>query len=80
MRTRERDRALPRHEAAPALDVTISLGLLGALAIYLYASVGPVYGGTRVRRGTAAAALTAAAAAIVLGYRFALLVMTLATT
>jgi hypothetical protein len=66
--------------AARRLDVTLSLALLGACATYLYASIGPVYGGGRVRRVASAAALTIAAAAIVLGYRFALLVITLATT
>lgn len=66
--------------AARALDATLSLGLLAACAMYLYASIGPVYGGGRVRRVAGAAALTIAAAAIVLGYRFALLVITLATT
>jgi hypothetical protein len=66
--------------AAGALDATLSLALLAALAVYLYASIGPVYGGSRVRRAVSAAALTLAAAAIVLGYRFALLVITPATT
>jgi hypothetical protein len=66
--------------AARTLDITLSLALLGACAIYLFTSIGPVYGGGRLRRAAAAAALTMAAAAIVLGYRFALLVFTLATT
>jgi hypothetical protein len=65
---------------ARTLDVALSFGLLGACAIYLYMSIGPVYGGGQARRAAAAAALTIAAAAIVLGYRFALLVVTLATT
>jgi len=66
--------------AARTLDLALSFGLLGACATYLYLSIGPVYGGGQARRAAAAAALTIAAAAIVLGYRFALLVVTLATT
>jgi hypothetical protein len=46
----------------------------------LYISIGRVYGATGVRRAVRVAVLTVAAAAIVLGYRFVLFVITLYTT
>lgn len=62
------------------LDAVLSVGLLLACASYLYVAIGAVYGGGRLSRVLPAAALTVGVAAIVLGYRFALMLVTLATT
>jgi len=62
---------------AETLDGTFSIFLLAACGIYLYFASGAVYGGGRVARGLKSAALAVGAAAIVLGYRFALLLITL---
>ena len=48
-----------------------------ACAIYLYAATGAVYDETRTIRILKVVALTVGVAAIVLGYRFALLLITL---
>ena len=45
----------------------------------LYFATGAVYGGGRAARGLKSAALAVGAAVIVLGYRFALLLITLYT-
>ena len=52
---------------------------MAGCGVYLYFAIGRVYGGTRTTRLVNAAGLTVAVAAIVLGYRFALLVITLYT-
>ena len=62
------------------VDAVLSIALTLGCATYLYLAVGTVYGGTRIVRTMRAAALTIAAVAIVLGYRFALLLLTLFTT
>ena len=59
------------------LDHAISIGLMAGCGIYLYFAIGRVYGGRRRARLINAAGLTVGVAAIVLGYRFALLVITL---
>jgi hypothetical protein len=59
------------------LDGAISIALLAACGTYLYFATGAVYGGGRAARGLKAAALAVGAAVIVLGYRFALLLITL---
>ena len=61
------------------LDDVISIGLLTACGVYLYFATGAVYGGGRAARAFKSAALAVGAAAIVLGYRFALLLITLYT-
>lgn len=61
------------------VDATFSIILLGACALYLYFAAGVVYGGGRTARALKSAALAVGAAAIVLGYRFALLLLTLYT-
>jgi hypothetical protein len=66
--------------ASEGLDDLLSITLLLACAVYLYISTGRVYGATSARRMAKVAILTAAAAAIVLGYRFVLFVITLYTT
>ena len=69
----------PRSPSA-RLDAVLSIALLVASATYLYRAIGVVYGGRTPWRLTSAAVLTCGAAAIVLGYRFALLLITLYTT
>jgi hypothetical protein len=59
------------------LDHAISIGLMAVCGAYLYFAIGRVYGGSRKARLVNAVGLTVAVAAIVLGYRFALLVITL---
>lgn len=64
--------------ASAWVDNLLSIVNVGVCAAYLYLAIGPVYAGSRASRAVAALGLTAAAAAIVLGYRFALFVITLA--
>ena len=66
--------------ASEGLDDLLSITLLLACAGYLYISTGRVYGATSAGRVVKVAILTAAAAAIVLGYRFVLFMITLYTT
>lgn len=68
------------RSANQRLDAVLSIALTLASAVYLYIAIGVVYGGTQIGRVLRAAALTIAATAIVLGYRFALLLLTLFTT
>jgi len=65
--------------SSQGLDSALSIGLVVGCATYLYVAIGVVYGGTRTGRVLRAIALSAGAAAIVLGYRFALLLLTLYT-
>ena len=62
------------------LDGVLSISLLIACAIYLYAAIGAVYGGGRMARIVSTIVLTGAVAAIVLAYRFVLFFITLYTT
>ena len=62
-----------------ALDYTISISLLLASAVYLYFSAGTVYGTRGVVRILKVTALTVCVAAVLLGYRFFLLMVTLFT-
>ena len=66
--------------ASEGLDHAISLVLLFACALYLYIATGRVYSAAGVRRAVKVVVLTVAAAAIVLGYRFVLLLITLYST
>jgi hypothetical protein len=59
------------------LDYAVSIALVLACGVYLYFAIGAVYGGSRPARVLESAALTTGVAAIVLGYRFALLLITL---
>ena len=59
------------------LDHILSTVLLVACGCYLYVAIGRVYGGTRRARAVRAAGLAVSVAAIVLGYRFVLLLITL---
>jgi len=58
----------------------LSVGLLLACAIYVYVGSAAVYGGSRGRRIVQATVLAIGMGAIVLAYRFALLVITWSTT
>jgi hypothetical protein len=62
------------------VDNVLSLLNLAACARYLFFAQAPVYGGTRARRAIRALALALAAAAIVIGYRFVLFLITLQLT
>ena len=62
------------------IDKPLSIALVIACAVYLYVATGTVYGETGAARTLKVAALTVAVAAIVLGYRFALLLITLYST
>ena len=62
------------------LDAAISLTLLAICAIYLYVATGAVYGGRPTVRAFKTVLLTVGVAVIVLGYRFALLIVTLYST
>jgi hypothetical protein len=64
---------------ARLLDAVLSIAILIACGIYVYVAIGAVYGGRQARRTIESLALTVGAAAIVLGYRFALLLLTLYT-
>ena len=65
------------RSTSDALDKVLSIALLTACGIYLYVASGAVYGGGRRSRVLRSIVLTVAAAAIVLSYRFALLLLTL---
>jgi hypothetical protein len=65
------------RSASEVLDGVISVSLLVTCGIYLYFATDAVYGGGRAVRVLKSAALAVGAAAIVLGYRFALLLITL---
>jgi hypothetical protein len=64
----------------PLVDPIVSVSLLAACGAYLYVAVGAVYGSRGARRALETALLAACVAALVLGYRFALFVLTLYTT
>ena len=63
-----------------AVDNVLSVINLAGCALYIYLAIGPVYGATGVRRFAQTVMLSIAVAAIVLGYRFALFLITLTTT
>jgi Protein of unknown function (DUF3667) len=65
---------------APLVDNVLSVANLAACAVYIYLAIGPVYGATGARRATMAILLALAVAAIVLGYRFVLFLITLYAT
>jgi hypothetical protein len=65
---------------APWVDNVLSVANLAACAVYIHLAIGPVYGATGVLRIRNAIMLALAAAAIVVGYRFLLFLITLYTT
>jgi cation transporter-like permease len=66
-------------ESSVVDNVLSSVNFLACVA-YLYMAIGPVYGTVGVMRGLQAIVLTVAVAAIVLGYRFVLFLITLYAT
>jgi hypothetical protein len=64
----------------PRVDNVLSIANLAACAGYIYLASGPVYGASGKLRAAKAFLLALAVAAIVLGYRFALFLITLYTT
>ncbi len=65
---------------APLVDDVLSVANLAACALYLYVAIGPVYGAAGAMRAVQAIVLALSVAAIVLGYRFVLLLITLYAT
>ena len=65
---------------APWVDNVLSVANLAACAVYIHLAIGPVYGATGALRIGNAIVLALAAAAIVVGYRFLLFLITLYTT
>ncbi len=65
---------------APAVDNVLSVANLAVCTLYLYAAIGPVYGAGGPMRVLQAVVLAIAVAAIVLGYRFVLFLITLYAT
>jgi len=64
----------------PWVDDVLSVANLAACAVYIYLAIGPVYGATGALRTAKSVLLALAVAAIVLGYRFLLFLITLYTT
>jgi hypothetical protein len=64
----------------PRVDNVLSIANLAACTVYIYLATGPVYGASGKLRGVKAFLLALAVAAIVLGYRFVLFLITLYTT
>ena len=62
---------------APAVDTVLSIFLLAACTVYLYVAIGRAYGTRGVRRIAQSLLLAIAVAAIVIGYRFVLFLVTL---
>ena len=65
---------------APLVDNVLSAANLVVCAVYIYLAIGPVYRATGAMRATKAVFLAVAVAAIVLGYRFLLFLITLYAT
>lgn len=65
---------------SPLVDKLLSIANLTVCALYLYLAIGPAYRATGVTRALKATVLAFAVAAIVLGYRFLLFLITLYTT
>ena len=65
---------------APWVDHVLSVANLAACAVYIYLAIGPVYGANGALRIGNAILLALAAAAIVVGYRFLLFLITLYAT
>jgi hypothetical protein len=64
----------------PIVDTVLSIFNLAACALYVYLAIGPAYGAAGGNRILQTVVLAIAVAGIVLGYRFALLLITLSTT
>ncbi len=68
---------LGRRFGSDELDHVLSIGLLAACSVYLFIAVAAVYGVRGLQRAVKTLLLASAAALLVLGYRFALFVLTL---
>ena len=66
-----------RGLASPAVDMSLTLFNLAACGLYLWGAIGTFYGSRGVARVAKAAGLTFAIGLIVLGYRFAIFLITL---
>jgi hypothetical protein len=66
--------------ASPRVDLALTLFNLAACGAWLYVAIRPVYGSRGPARIAKAAGLAFAVAAIVLGYRFAIFLITLYTS
>jgi hypothetical protein len=64
---------------APAMDTALSLFNLAASGLYIHLALGAAYGVAGAERAVKAVLLVIAAAAIVIGYRFAIFLITLYT-
>lgn len=64
----------------PWVDAVLSVANLAVCAMYIYWAIGPVYGATGAMRAVKAILLALAGGAIVVGYRFVLLLITLYST
>ena len=69
-----------RGLASSGVDIVLSLINLAACAAYIYVAIGKTYGTTGAQRIAKALALAIAVAAIVIGYRFSMFVITLYST
>ncbi|HET7697193.1 MAG TPA: DUF3667 domain-containing protein [Vicinamibacterales bacterium] len=67
------------RSTSPAVDAVLSVSLLIACGAYLFVAIGTVYRSQGYTRLVTAIGLTAGAAAIVLAYRFGLMLLTLYT-
>lgn len=65
---------------SPAVDLVLSLFNLGACAVWLYIAIGRAYESTGLPRLAKAAVLAIAVGAILLGYRFAIFLITFYAT
>jgi hypothetical protein len=65
---------------SPRVDMALSVFNLSACAIYLYLAIGPAYGSRGKTRIVQAILLAVAVAAIVIGYRLAIFLVTLWTS
>ena len=59
------------------MDTALSIAMLAACALYLFFAIGRVYPGAVAARVVKAVLLAAYSAAVVLGYRFLIFVVTL---
>ena len=65
---------------APAVDNILSVANLVACGVFIYLAIGPVYGATGALRIGRTLLLSLGAAIVVVGYRFALFLITLYAT
>ena len=66
--------------SSPAVDLALSLFNVGACSIYIFLAIGRAYGASGVSRWIKTAWLASAVAALFVGYRFAIFLITFYTT